>query len=756
MRFRVFQVFAFTPFFVICCPLFFMSAESENQFRRLSIANLGLTDVQSGWKVFGLLVLSIALYFLVTGFCFTEAYTWPRRLKICNSWKTMPTRSNNDKYGGQPAAAVIDNTNVNEQNERRTIDDDFEHCECDRINQIPNVIMLTGVRSDTTEESPVREIKTFFDTFHPDITVKWIEPVYLVRQLMELEQAKNETEIYLQTAIEELETTGKQQYYYKSTVCCHSLGLCKSKVNAIEVYNEQLNLLETQINTFKTLGGVLNIEFSVKEKGKYQSDMLNIPHTGIVFVGVENSEQAIKFLSAYTVCPLHVLPIDNTLNLKWYCKEHRPWRRLYSLKIPKRSKVFKHARLAPPASDLLWLNLTSTTYHGYRWWLRVIGVRLAVILMAFLLTSPVYVLTVVNFTGLFDWLGKIARPFVFKWFPAAILAGTSVILTRLVITSEYWTRHKTRGGLESVVYRNAYWFLFFTILVFPSLGITGFPALLYQVITTEYNPSDPFTYYVPFQLECIFLPDSGSLFINYVVTCGLLGAGLQLLRLDYIIRRLIKRTFYSHTLAEKKVFSEPQPETFAFGEKHAFLSVVHTVIIAYTPVCPLIYFFGLVYFLFTYLIDKYMLVWVYTPLQSDIRGWSETDSNNYRYIYHLKWFIESTRFSLAGICMGTINISAFYLLRWSTVELRPLTIAFLALTAVTIAISIILPCLLNERLWPLLCPVPLCKKSSGHYRGLLYDKKKTPGEVCTCPKSYFDATINLKDYTVPVLRNLKQ
>lgn len=74
------------------------------------------------------------------------------------------------------------------------------------------------------------------------------------------------------------------------------------------------------------------------------------------------------------------------------------------------------------------------------------------------------------------------RPFIFKWVPAAILAGVSLLLTRLVIISEYWTRHKTRGGLESVIYRNAYCFLLITVLLLPSLGITGYVNLLSVLI----------------------------------------------------------------------------------------------------------------------------------------------------------------------------------------------------------------------------------------------------------------------------------
>ncbi|CAH8674639.1 unnamed protein product [Schistosoma bovis] len=772
MRFRVFQLFALTPIFVICTPLFFFSQESENEFRRITIANLGITDVSRGWILYTIIIICIILYFMVTGLCLTEAYIWPRKLKICNSWKTLPLNNDNNNNSGSSDKHQKPNSSLTNgsreqtnQGEQKTInisnsdDDNDDDCECDRINEIPNVLMLTGVPTSTTVKSFVKRITEFFKINHPELKVKWIEPVYLVRNLTELEQAKAETEIYLRASVEQLEITGEQPTYHNFGTICRTLAKSKSDANAIVVYNEQLDVLATQINTIYAISGLSNIELLMKENpGKNLTDLLDIPHTGIVFIGLENSGQVLRFLSSYTTCPLQIFPINNTIHVQNYCKQHRPWRNLYYIKKPNRSNLFNHAYLAPPSSDLLWLNITSTTYHGCEWWLRVVWIRVVVVLLAFVLTSPVYILTIVNFTGLFDWLGRISRPFIFKWVPAAILAGVSLLLTRLVIISEYWTRHKTRGGLESVIYRNAYCFLLITVLLLPSLGITGFPALLHQLITTKVNHSNPFAFYVPFRTECIFLPDSGALFINYVVTCALLGTGLRILRLGHIFQSLVRRHFYAHSVAERKVFSEPQPETFSFGENYAFLSVVHTIIIAYTPVCPIIYVFGLLYFLFKFLIDKFMLVWIHEPLQSDIRGWTETDKKNYQYIYHLKWFLQSTRFSLSGVCMASINVFAFYSLRWSSVELRPLIIAYFVLTVVTVVISVIFSALVNYHSSSLICPVSVCRKYSGHYRKLIdYNQNKMTSSavICTCPKLYLDTSRTENDYTVPVLRKFK-
>ncbi|VDO88191.1 unnamed protein product [Schistosoma margrebowiei] len=218
--------------------------------------------------------------------------------------------------------------------------------------------MLTGVPTSTTVKSFVRRITEFFKINHPELKVKWIEPVYLVRNLTELEQAKAETEIYLRASVEQLEITGEQPSYHNFGTICQTLATSKSDANAIVVYNEQLDVLATQINAIYAISGLSNIELLMKENpGKNLTDLLDIPHTGIVFIGLENSGQVLRFLSSYTTCPLQIFPINNTIHIQNYCKQHRPWRNLYYIKKPNRSNLFNHAYLAPPSSDLLWYEL---------------------------------------------------------------------------------------------------------------------------------------------------------------------------------------------------------------------------------------------------------------------------------------------------------------------------------------------------------------------------------------------------------------
>ena len=46
--------------------------------------------------------------------------------------------------------------------------------------------------------------------------------------------------------------------------------------------------------------------------------------------------------------------------------------------------------------------------------------------------------------------------------------------------------------------------------------------------------------------RCVFLPDQGAFFVNYVIAAGLLGSGMELLRLPglllYTIRMMLARS----------------------------------------------------------------------------------------------------------------------------------------------------------------------------------------------------------------------
>ena len=49
-----------------------------------------------------------------------------------------------------------------------------------------------------------------------------------------------------------------------------------------------------------------------------------------------------------------------------------------------------------------------------------------------------------------------------------------------------------------------------------------------------------FTYILVFRWDCIFLPDSGAFFVNYVITAAMIGSGLELIRFPELFWYLIQ------------------------------------------------------------------------------------------------------------------------------------------------------------------------------------------------------------------------
>lgn len=146
-----------------------------------------------------------------------------------------------------------------------------------------------------------------YDSFHHsnDLlnTFKYYMHVYVFITLVKLFACRAETEIYLRASVEQLEITGEQPTYHNFGTICRTLAKSKSDANAIVVYNEQLDVLATQINTIYAISGLSNIELLMKENpGKNLTDLLDIPHTGIVFIGLENSGQVLRSVNPFCQC----------------------------------------------------------------------------------------------------------------------------------------------------------------------------------------------------------------------------------------------------------------------------------------------------------------------------------------------------------------------------------------------------------------------------------------------------------------------
>ncbi|KAM4861516.1 CSC1-like protein 1 isoform 1-T1 [Thomomys bottae] len=192
--------------------------------------------------------------------------------------------------------------------------------------------------------------------------------------------------------------------------------------------------------------------------------------------------------------------------------------------------------LASYPEDVCWKNLS---VQGLRWWLQWLAINFALFLVLFFLTTPSIILSTMDKFNVTRPIHALNNPVVSQFFPTLLLWSFSALLPTMVYYSTLLERHWTRSGENRTVMAKLYIFLIFMTLILPSLGLTSldfFFRWLFDKTSSETS----------IRLECVFLPDQGAFFVNYVIASSFIGNGMELLRLPglvlYTCRMLVART----------------------------------------------------------------------------------------------------------------------------------------------------------------------------------------------------------------------
>ncbi|KAH7933990.1 hypothetical protein HPB49_020175 [Dermacentor silvarum] len=116
--------------------------------------------------------------------------------------------------------------------------------------------------------------------------------------------------------------------------------------------------------------------------------------------------------------------------------------------------------------------------------------------------------------------------------------------------------------------------------------------------------------------KCLYLPDSGAFFINYVVTSSFVGTTMELIRFPQLCL-FILYTFMSRSKAETFAVQRASLFEFHFGVHYAWYLLIFAITMIYSLSCPLIVPFGLVYLCFKHSVDRYNIYFVYTPSKTN-------------------------------------------------------------------------------------------------------------------------------------------
>ncbi|XP_053972346.1 calcium permeable stress-gated cation channel 1 [Hylaeus volcanicus] len=254
---------------------------------------------------------------------------------------------------------------------------------------------------------------------------------------------------------------------------------------------------------------------------------------------------------------------------------------------------------APTPSDIFWENLSIPRPC---WYLNAVLINFALGIILFFLTTPFVILSALNNLPITDKI-KNFSPIVSSFFPTVILVSVAALMPVLVARSESLVRHWTRSGLNRAVMTKTLLLLLLMVLILPSLGLTSAKAFFERTVNPANNTIN---------WECVFLPDQGALFVNYVITAALLGSGLELVRFPelalYTFRLCIARSKAERIHIRKAVLWE-----FPLGAHYAWLLLVFTMTTVYSLACPLITPFGLLYLIVKHLVDRHNLCFAYGP-----------------------------------------------------------------------------------------------------------------------------------------------
>ncbi|MGH0163230.1 UNVERIFIED_CONTAM: hypothetical protein FKN15_063800 [Acipenser sinensis] len=211
---------------------------------------------------------------------------------------------------------------------------------------------------------------------------------------------------------------------------------------------------------------------------------------------------------------------------------------------------------APDPQNVYWENLS---LGGVSWWLRCLIINCILFLLLFFLTTPAIIITTMDKFNVTKPVEYLNNPIITQFFPTLLLWSFSALLPTIVYYSAFFEAHWTR---------------------------------------------------------CVFLPDNGAFFVNYVIASAFIGCAMELLRIPGLLLYMI-RLCLARSAAERRIVKRRQAFEFQFGSAYAWMMCVFTVVMTYSITCPIIVPFGLMYMLLKHLVDRYNMYYAYLPAKLD-------------------------------------------------------------------------------------------------------------------------------------------
>ena len=264
---------------------------------------------------------------------------------------------------------------------------------------------------------------------------------------------------------------------------------------------------------------------------------------------------------------------------------------------------------APAPADIFWENFSTNTA---KWYFKWVGVNSVLFLVLFFLTTPAYIVQFMtklsmarNNNSTDPNEATPSSPLVTEFLPTLLLWSLTALMPIVVAYSESWLSHWTRSRENYAIMTKTFGYLLFMILILPSLGLVTASAFIEWSLSLANHTGTV-------KFECIFLPDRGAFFVNYIITMCFIGTALELIRFPDLIM-YIYRILTAKSEAETPHIRKSIVIEFVFGIHYSWTIMVFTMATVYSLACPLITPFALIYLMLKNFNDKHNLYFAYGP-----------------------------------------------------------------------------------------------------------------------------------------------
>ncbi|XP_034498686.1 calcium permeable stress-gated cation channel 1 isoform X2 [Ailuropoda melanoleuca] len=432
-----------------------------------------------------------------------------------------------------------------------------------RSYKVTRTLMITYVPTDI--QDPEIIIKHFHEAY-PGCVVTRVHFCYDVRTLIELDDQRRHAMRGRLYYTAKAKKSGKMmiKVHPCSRLCFCKCWTCFKEVDAEQYYSE----LEEQLTD----------EFNA------ELNRVRLKRLDLIFVTFQDARMTKHIREDYKYIQCGASPQQSSVST--VVKSYR-WR----------------VTLAPHPKDIIWKHLSVRRFH---WWARFIAINTFLFFLFFFLTTPAIIINTMDMYNVTRPIEKLQSPVVTQFFPSLLLWAFTVIMPLIVYLSAFLEAHWTRSSQNLIIVNKCYIFLVFMVIILPSMGLTSLDVFFRWLFDIYYLEQ------ASVRFQCVFLPDNGAFFVNYVITAALLGTGMELLRLGSLFL-YSTRLFFSRSEPERVHIRKSQAMDFQYGREYAWMMNVFSVVVAYSITCPIIVPFGLLYLCMKHVTDRYNMYYSYAP-----------------------------------------------------------------------------------------------------------------------------------------------